>query len=163
VKVISDTSPICYLLLVGQVEVLPALFERVIIPQAVEMELRDGGAPALVRAWIAERPAWLDIIPVRSRAWPDPNPLHPGEREAISLAEDLRADLVILDERKARKVALDRGLPVTGLLGILDRAAEKGLISLPDTIERLQKTSFRADPKLLGALLERHQGRLELQ
>ncbi|MEO6192876.1 MAG: DUF3368 domain-containing protein [Thermoanaerobaculia bacterium] len=82
--------------------------------------------------------------------------LQTGERGTILLAEDLGADLVIMDDRRARDVALQRGLEVTGLLGILDRAAEKGLVSLPDAFERLQRTSFRTTPQFLQNLLDKH-------
>ena len=55
------------------------------------------------------------------------NRLHAGERDAIALAQNLEADLVILDEKAARKVAKERGLQVTGLVGILDEAATRGM------------------------------------
>jgi predicted nucleic acid-binding protein len=84
--------------------------------------------------------------------------LHLGEREAITLAAQLKADLIVLDEKAARRVAVERGLYTTGLLGILDEAATRRLIDLPTAIERLQRTTFRASPRLLKALLDRHQG-----
>jgi hypothetical protein len=80
--------------------------------------------------------------------------LDAGEREAIALAEDVAADLVILDERKARQVALERGLSITGLLGLLVDAAERGLVELREVLGRLRQTSFRVDPKLLASLLD---------
>lgn len=83
--------------------------------------------------------------------------LHSGEREAIWLAEELKADLIILDEKPARQIARERGLNLTGLLGILEIAATRQLIDLPTVLERLQQTTFRASPRLLKSLLERHQ------
>ena len=62
---------------------------------------------------------------------------------------------MILDERKARQVALERGLSITGLLGILVDAEKRGLVELQEVLGRLRATSFRADPKLLASLLDR--------
>jgi predicted nucleic acid-binding protein len=68
----------------------------------------------------------------------------------------LRADLIILVEKAARQLATERGLWVTGLLGVLDEAATRGLVDLPVAVERLRQTTFRASPRLLEALLQRH-------
>ena len=84
--------------------------------------------------------------------------MYPGEREAIILAATLSADLVILDEKAARHVAQTQGLPVTGLLGILDQAATENLIDLSEAVERLYQTNFRASPRILKLLLDRHFG-----
>jgi predicted nucleic acid-binding protein len=83
--------------------------------------------------------------------------LHRGEREAIILAEQSRADLIVLDEKAARVVAAQRGLKVTGLLGIPGEGARRGLIHLPTAVDRLRLTTFRASPRILKQLLDRHQ------
>jgi predicted nucleic acid-binding protein len=62
--VVADTSPLNYLVLIGQVEILPALFEKIFVPQIVRNELRHDEAPESVRHWIAEPPEWLEIVPV---------------------------------------------------------------------------------------------------
>jgi predicted nucleic acid-binding protein len=157
VKVVSDTSPICYLLLIGHVEILPALFERVHIPPAVRDELSHPGAASVVRSWIASPPAWLQVH-TSPRPAVDLGRLHSGEREAIALAEEIRADAVLLDEKRARQAAGERGLAVMGLLGVLDRAAEAGLVPLADALDRLARTSFRVEPRLIKAVLDRHLG-----
>ncbi len=155
-KAVSDTSPICYLLLIGQVELLKALFGRVHIPEAVRDELSHSGAPPEARSWIASPPAWLEIHAAFPQSGADLVRLHKGEQEAIVLAGHLKADLVLLDDKKARRVAQDRGLNVVGLLGVIDRAADEGLLSLVDALERLGKTTFRAEPRLIKTLLDRH-------
>lgn len=81
--------------------------------------------------------------------------LHPGEREAICLAHEVGADLIILDERKARGIAESLGLKVTGLIGILDQGAEQGLLDLERAVARLRGTNFRIHPQLLERLLQR--------
>jgi predicted nucleic acid-binding protein len=59
--VVADTSPINYLLLIGHIEILPALFKNVILPSEVRDELAKLNAPLSVRNWIANPPAWLDV------------------------------------------------------------------------------------------------------
>jgi predicted nucleic acid-binding protein len=85
--------------------------------------------------------------------------LDPGEQAAITLAQMLPADLLIIDERLGRQTANDRGIPIIGTLGILDNAATQGLIDLAETIAQLQKTNFRVSRRIIQALLqERTQG-----
>ena len=149
--VVSDTSPLNYLVLVQHQDVLPALFGRVLAPPAVIAELQHPGAPAVVRSWASTPPPWLEV---RAPAMVDPDlELGPGEAEAISLARELKADVVLIDERKAFTVARQCGLFVTGTLGVLAIAAEKGLIALPEAIAALRRTSFRVSREVLDDLL----------
>jgi predicted nucleic acid-binding protein len=155
-KAVFDTSPISYLLLIGESELLPALYDQLFIPLAVAAELRHPEAPPVVREWMANPPAWLEICRVQSRIPGDLRHLQPGEREAILLAEDLKADQVVIDDRAAREAAMSRGLELTGLIGILDQAARRSLIDLAGVVERLRGTSFHIAPWLLKELLDRH-------
>ena len=82
-----------------------------------------------------------------------------GEREAIILALDLHADLLLIDDREGVEEARGLGLTVTGTLGVLERAAERGLIDLPAAVGRLQATNFRAAPHVIRAVLEREADR----
>jgi predicted nucleic acid-binding protein len=156
VTVVSNTSPVCYLVLIGQVELMHQLFGEVRVPPAVLAELRASGAPDPVRGWAMAPPSWLDLPSVELAPDEGLHHLHAGERDAIALAEHLGADLVILDEKAARQTAAARGLRVTGLLGILEHAAQRGLCDLPDAITRLRETSFRASPPILKVLLDRN-------
>lgn len=155
--VVADTSVLCYLVLIEQIELLPYLFSQIAIPQAVFEELRAEKAPAQLQEWMIRLPKWLKIYSVTSTADITLERLHSGEREAILLAEELKADLIILDEKAARQIARERGLNLTGLLGILELAATRRLINLPAVLEHLQQTTFRASPRLLRSILERHQ------
>jgi predicted nucleic acid-binding protein len=78
-----------------------------------------------------------------------------GEREAIALAEELDADALLVDDEAARIEAQRRHIPIQGTLGILDLAAEHGLIDMPDAIQRLLQTNFRASKKLVDFFLAR--------
>lgn len=155
--VISDTSPINYLLQIGLIDLLPQLFETVIIPQAVYAELRHPGAPQVVSDWTLNLPGWIEVrvVPV-----PDPSlQLGAGEQEAITLALRLKADALLLDERKGRREAVARGLTVSGTLNVLDEAAERGLIDLPQAFGALLQTSFRASTAIIQAILQRDANR----
>ena len=154
---VADASPICYLVLIGRVDLLKGLFVVVTIPQAVRDELADEDAPEAVKAWIAAPPAWLEIRSVAGDPDASLQRLHPGERDAIRLAEAVRANWIILDDKAARKVATERGLNVTGLLGILDESTTRGLMDITEAVDALRQTTFRASPHLLKSLLDRHQ------
>src|SRR5215471_15969172 len=97
--VVSDTSPINYLVLIGRADLLARGYGRVIIPPAVNGELQRESTPLVVRQWIARPPAWLSISPAPANPDPGLNRLGKGEREAISLAQELRVDAILIDER----------------------------------------------------------------
>lgn len=154
--VVSDTSPICYLLLIGEIQLLPQLYGQVVIPQAVQQELANERSPAVVQAWIGQPPEWLAIQTVNIPPDSDLANLDLGERAAIVLALATKADLIVIDDLLGRQVARLRQLRVTGLLGILDEAARQNLVDFPEAIARLQQTSFRASAQLIQSLLQRH-------
>lgn len=158
--VVSDTSPICYLVLIDAMDLLPQLYGQVIIPQAVCLELGASGAPPVLQEWINNPPPWLIFQSVEVVNDQSLSSLDFGERHAIFLAEKLEADLIILDEREARKVAASKNLKVIGLLGVLYQAALRDLIDLAESIKHLRKTSFRASSSLLDLLLTRYQNEI---
>ena len=130
------------------------MFERVVIPSTVQNELSSHDAPPVVQRWIANPPDWLEVIHTH-HVGPLPG-LHKGESSAIILAESIEAKLLLMDERKGVKVARDRGLYVTGILGLLELAAQRRHISLADAFDRLRKTSFRSPQSLLELMLQRN-------
>ncbi|HEX4079164.1 MAG TPA: DUF3368 domain-containing protein [Rhizomicrobium sp.] len=156
--VVADTTPLNYLILIGSIDLLPKLFETVLIPEAVRSELRHPGAASRVRIRATQPPAWIEIHAGSALATDDPmlSALDAGEAAAIALAHQVRADLVLMDERSGVAVATAQGLETTGTLGVLDRAARRGLIELSDAFSRLKATNFRYQPELLDALLARH-------
>jgi predicted nucleic acid-binding protein len=97
-------------------------------------------------------------VPDRSSAGMEK--LQAGERAAILVAESTNADFsVLLDEKSARRVATERGLRITGTLGVLGQAADRELVDLASAIDRLTKTTFRYSPALLKAMLDRRRER----
>jgi predicted nucleic acid-binding protein len=155
--VVADTGPLNYLVLIEQVELLPALFEKVFVPQIVVDELRHNAAPEAVRLWIAGPPAWIEIVAAgESHDDPTLRQLDDGERAAIQLAQKIGAKLLLIDERDGAAAARRLGFAVTGTLGILDLAADRGLIRMNEVLKRLKGTSFRCRPEVMEALLARH-------
>lgn len=158
-KVVSDTSPICHAVWIGEDEVLPRLFGSITIPTGVAEELAHSGAPNPVRSWIAEPPEWLEVQAVTPTGASSSalGRLHRGEREALILAQQLDADLVLMDERPARRAAESLGLRVMGLLGILDEAARRGWLDFSSALDRLVETDFYLSPKLVEAFRNLHE------
>jgi predicted nucleic acid-binding protein len=150
--VVADTSPINYLVLIGEIRLLQQLYHRVVVPTDVFVELTDVGSPAEVRGWATEHHSWIEI-----RSAPRPAPtlmgLDAGEASAIALAELETDVLLLIDESAGRLEASRRGIPNTGTLGILRRAAIEHLVDLPSALNSLQATNFRASKSLIAGLL----------
>ncbi|HET6880106.1 MAG TPA: DUF3368 domain-containing protein [Pirellulales bacterium] len=158
--VISDTSPIHYLVLTDTIDILAALFAETVVPPAVLAELLHPHAPQVVREWASKLPEWLAIS---SPATVDPRlELGPGEAEAISLAIETHATLLLMDDRRARREAEARGLSVAGTVSVLAAASKRGLIDLATTIAKLRQTNFHIADSILDRVLkedaERKQG-----
>jgi predicted nucleic acid-binding protein len=156
--VVADATPLHYLILIDAVQILQRLFERIHVPSEIRDELTRKAAPPSVRTWMQQPPEWLIILPAPAE---DPSlaALDPGERAAIAVAESISADLLLIDEREGATLARQRGLAVTGTLGVLDLASQAGLIDLRDAFARLQTTNFRYPPSLLEILLEEERKR----
>lgn len=112
-------------------------------------------APAKLRQWAANLPDWLTIQTITLATDHQLKRLNAGEQAAIALAQKLNANLLLMDEKAGRQVAMQRGLQVIGVLGILDDAAAQSLIDLAGAIAKLQQTNFRISSKLIQTLLSR--------
>jgi len=155
--VVSDTSPLNYLVIIGQVDILPALFGRVIAPPAVIGEMLHPDAPPSVRLWAAAPPDWLEVISPTTVY--QALRLDQGEVAALSLAKELHANLLLLDDRKALAIARRFGFTVTGTIGVLGLAARRQLIDVSEVVAALRKTNFRCSAHLLDELLRRDRER----
>lgn len=147
--VIADTSPINYLVLMGAVDILPQLYGRVLLPQAVLRELGNPGASSQVRAWVASLPDWIAVVAADASDMLELPRLGPGEVEAITLGITHRADLVLMDDGPARKVAAARGLTVTGTLGVLKDASIQELLDFRESVASLRRLGFRMTDALV--------------
>ena len=155
--VVSDTSPLHYLILCGAESILPSLFRQVVIPPTVFRELQQPNTPPPVRQWAASLPTWVAVqTPKTVNLKLD---VDAGELEAICLAQEIHADAVLMDDRAGRNAAIHCGLAVVGTIGLLEQAAARGLIELPQAMERLRQTNARLDPELIRAALERDKAR----
>ena len=151
--VISDTSPINYLILIDKIHILSVLYGKVIVPKAVLEELTRDGAPKAVSHWAVSMPDWVEVrVPNVRQTFTG---LDDGESDAISLALELKADFVLIDERKGRRVAGDLGLRVSGTVVILEQAGQQDLIDLAGTISKLKQTNFHISDQALQSVLDR--------
>ena len=149
---VSDTSPLRYLIAVEKADLLVQLFATVLIPPAVARELSHPAAPSPVRQWIAGHPAWLRIHSLATRLDIElMTSLDSGEAEAIQLAAEQKADILILDEWKGRTLAQSRFLPVTGALGVLGDAYRQGFLDNPlEVLAQMRQKGFRIREQLVA-------------
>jgi predicted nucleic acid-binding protein len=149
VIVVSDTTPLHYLAVLGALDVLPRLFGTVLCPPEVLAECLHPSAPEALRTWASKPPDWLKIeetggLDKRVQG------LDSGEAAALSLALRLRADLVLVDERKGRARASRLGLRRAGTLGVLAEAGRRGWLDYSEATDRLLRdTNFRVDPAVV--------------
>jgi predicted nucleic acid-binding protein len=146
--VVSDTTPLNYVVLIEVIPILHALFGQVYAPAAVIRELSHPRSPEPVRQWASTPPEWLVV---QAPTLSDPSlKLGPGETEAILIAHELHADLILIDERKGYKIASARGLKVVSTLAILEEAASRKLLDFEIALERLDKeTTFYVTEEVL--------------
>jgi hypothetical protein len=157
--VVSNTSPLRYLIATGLADLVANLFGMVLIPRAVEGELLDPHAPISVQRWMARRPGWIETRDVHLP--PDLElieQLHSGEAEVIQLALELRAEVLVMDERRGRQLAAARGLTVIGALGMLRESYRRNLIQNPLALAaRLRSNGFRCSRALMRRFEEQIQ------
>jgi len=128
-RVVCDTSPLILLSKVRRLDLLAELYEEVTIPASVmeEMEAKPGREMEQIRALLQSPKFQLRKATKRTLERLPPG-LGRGEREAIALALETKADLVVLDDQQGRRVAREKGLSIAGTVGILIEARERGII-----------------------------------
>ena len=153
--VVADSSPLNYLVQIGLDHLLRKLYGRVLVPESVLAELRDRRTPAVVFSWAGQSHDEIEVCRVTSTLQKTTE-LGSGERDAIQLALERRADMLLIDDRRGRLEARRRGLETTGTLGILMTAGERGLIDAESVILELTgRTNFRIDMKMRDDLIAR--------
>jgi predicted nucleic acid-binding protein len=159
--VVSDTTPLRYLAVVGGLDWLPVIFGEVICPVEVIEECLHPGAPPFLREWTASAPTWLRIAAASQEVKLPKIPfrLDAGETAALALANGLGADLLLMDERRGRDAAARLGLAVTGTLGVLVEASRLGLVNFEVVLAQLTSTTnFRASEAVIALARARLSG-----
>lgn len=153
--VVSDTTVLHYLAALGELEVLPRLFGSVVCPPEVLAECRHPHAPHRLQQWAASIPPWLaiqDAPPMDVDAWG----LDAGEAAAIRLALHLNAGLILMDERKGRRLATTFGLTVAGVLSVLAEGATHGWLDFDSAVRLLRETTnFRISEVVIAQVRAR--------
>lgn len=153
--VVSDTSPLLNLARIGRLELLVHLYGHVLIPPGVYEELVRNQNDT---SWIEpSSTAWLTVAsPSDRRHVADlSRNLDRGEAEAIALAVERKADLLLIDEREGRRVATRAGLKIIGLIGVIVAAKNHGLVAQikPILDELINVARFWISPDLYGQVL----------
>jgi predicted nucleic acid-binding protein len=153
--VVCDTTPIICLLKIGKLDLLRVLYGSIAIPEAVLREVEQGQAKGYYMDLNAID--WVNVIPVQNKdSLTRLSGLDAGEAEAIALAVELNSRLIILDERMGRQTARERGLKMTGTLGVLLKAKSEGFIeTLAPLLSELMVKDVWLDGRLVSEVLKR--------
>lgn len=105
--VVADATPLHYLILIGAIQLLPRIFEKIHVPIEVRDELIHEATPPDVRTWMQQPPQWLEVVAAPLVAAQDSSleALDSGERAAIVLAESIGAELLLIDDRAGALLA----------------------------------------------------------
>ncbi len=154
--IVSDTTPLRYLIEIEEIHILEKLFGEVIIPEKVAEELQRPKTPQQVKDWMQARPGWLHVRKADLSFFIPQKKIDEGEREAFALALELKADAVLLDDKDATTEAARHNILTIPTFTILERAAAGNLLDLPLTVDAMRRTSFRLpSEKDITAMLER--------
>jgi uncharacterized protein len=160
---VSNTTPLRYLIAIGQEGLFARLFEKLFVPRAVHEELTEQRAPRIVRERVLSFPAWYEVRTLsESQIIHIPVPLHRGELQAILLAEEIKPGVLLMDDQAGRKIALSRNIPLSGTLGVLERADAIGLVhDFEKVLNTLAESGFFIAETLKQRMLKRHIDRRE--
>ena len=157
--VISDTTPIISLIKINRIDLLKKLFGEVFIPETVFKELTTN----LVfknESEIVKSATFLKTVKVKNlkslKILQSTSGLGAGESEAIILADELKSDVLIIDERRGRKVAKNLGIAITGTAGILIQSYDEKLLSSTEVkqcLEHLKNSNIRLSDSLIQEVL----------
>ena len=148
-RVVSNTSPLSNLAVIGRLELLQHRYGTVRIPPEVAQELdRLSHAEGKARLAKAMAAGWLELDSTATNPVVLPFALDAGETAAIALALSLNADVLLIHEKRGRAAARQAGLTVAGVLGELLHARMGGLLpSLRTELQRLRsEAGFFIDP-----------------
>ena len=158
--IVSDTTPLHYLIILDRAEILPHLFGEIVIPEAVVSEMKHERTPEKVRFWIESPPDWIKVETPSPQSLDKIGGLGRGESEAIALALEQAADALLMDDRKAIREARKNNLTVITTLALLELAAIKKLIDFAEVLRELEQTTFRLpNAEIIAEFLKRNEQR----
>jgi predicted nucleic acid-binding protein len=149
VIVVSDTSALSALIQINRTDLLQRLYQRIAIPFAVRDELLK---------FHRSIPLGIDVLNCDDRTAVErlQNRLGLGESQAIVLAKQIKADVLLVDEQRGRRIARAEGLQIIGVVGVLAAARENGFIpALSAAIDELIATGFYVSPEIRLAILKK--------
>ncbi len=150
-KVVVNSTPLIILCKIGRLDILQKLYHEIFIPTAVYREVTVVEDSACIQ--IKNALEWVHVESIRE--YTDKTKLHDGEVEVMILAQEQKADLVIIDDNAAKKTAKYLGLTVTGTLGVLIKAKRQGIIdSLYPFLAEMKQNGFYIDPMLEEMVLQ---------
>ena len=151
--VVSDNSALSCLSEIGELDLLRRLYGNVTITEIIRRESLHPSAPKALRLLFLKMPDWISVVPDEASYLEETGALDAGEASAITLAWQFRdSSLLILDEKRGRKVASALGLQITGTAGLLTDAAAAGLVDFEDVFLRLSQTAFRLSSQVVETL-----------
>jgi predicted nucleic acid-binding protein len=156
VKIISNAGPLITLSQVGKLNLLKELYGTIIIPETVQYEVVVQGQGA-VGAEEVGKASWINVQAVTNKLAVEllRERLDAGESEAIVLAMESKADLLLMDEARARRISEGRGIKLIGTLGLLAVAKKRGLITkIRPLLDQLMSVGFYMSSDLYQAMLE---------
>ena len=145
--VISDTSCLIIFHKIGELELLPKIYDTVSTTPEVAQEFQE------------QLPYWINIESVKDKKYQEflATQIDRGEASAIALAKEMESPLLLLDDLKARKLATKLNLKFTGTLGVINKAKQMGAIEkVKPLIEKLQATNFRISENIINELLKKN-------
>lgn len=154
--IVSDNSALSCLAQIGHLDLLRELFRSVVITTTIQREGLHPRAPQALRALFTSPPEWLRVIQDPIPYLPQTHSLDPGEASAITLAWVHReSSLLIIDEKRGRRIASALGLRITGAAGLLADASRAGLVDFDSAMQLLATSHFRLAPAIIEDLRRR--------
>ena len=151
--VISDNSALSCLAEIGELDLLRRLYGKVTMTETIRIEAAHPSSPEALRLLSLEPPDLISVVPDGSLYLEETGALDADEASAITLAWQYRGScLLIIDEKRGRKVASALGLPITGTAGLLTDAAAAGLVDFEAVFLRLSQTGFLLSSQVVESL-----------
>jgi predicted nucleic acid-binding protein len=155
-NVVVNTTPLIALSYLGRLDLLKTLYGEIVIPDAVYREL-SVKEDSVCKRFVDESLDWICIKKIKNEMAKAmyKTQLHEGEVEVMILAQEINADVVVIDDANAKKHAKYLGLPVTGTLGVLIKAKREGYLSeIKPLLQQLLENNIYISDKIIDLCLK---------